>query len=168
MTWHWCYGNASTRKRTQKWLWVRFHLFSRIIGNPSKTEKGLGISEYFWSVSAIFTFDLFPVFFIGFRIFLGLFSVLKTSLKFSVCWLVSFFSDPFPHFLGPFAVFEKHFKFSVCWSVFSFFRSVSTFFGSVSVLQKKFLTLIQKEMETDPKNAETDQKNRKPINKPRI
>ena len=60
---------------------VRFLLFPRIIGNPLKTEKCKG-------VSAIFTFESFPV-------FLGLFSVFKKSFKSLVCWLVSPFLVPF-------------------------------------------------------------------------
>ena len=107
------YGNASTRNRTQKWVWVRFLLFSRVIGNPSNTEKCWGISEYFGLVSAIFTFNSFPGFF----------------------WVRFLF------FLGQFPVFKKSFKFSVCWSVSFFIRSVSSFFGSVSGFQKKILIL---------------------------
>ena len=104
----WCYGNASTLKQTQKWVWVRFLLFLRIIRNPLKTKKCRGISEYFGSVSAVFTFDSFPV-------FLGLFLF----------------------FLGQFPMFSKSFKLSVCWLVSPFFGSVSSFFGSVSDFQKK-------------------------------
>ena len=71
----WCYRKASTRKRTQKWVWVSFLLFSRIIRNPSKTKKCRGISEYFGSVSAIFTF-----FFWGpFPLFLGQFLVFRKT-----------------------------------------------------------------------------------------
>ena len=87
---------------------------------------------YIWFVSR---------FFIGFRIFLGLFSVLKTSLRFSENILnsqyvepFSLFFDPFLHFLGLFPFFRKSFKFSVCWPV-------SSYFGSVSGFQKKFQIL---------------------------
>ena len=45
--------------------------FSRIIGNPSKTKKCREISESFGSVSAIFTFDSFPVFLGIFPLFFG-------------------------------------------------------------------------------------------------
>ena len=65
------HGNASTWKRTQKWVWVRFLLFSRIIRNPSKTKKCRGISEYFGSVSAYLDLIRF-LFFLGlFPLFLG-------------------------------------------------------------------------------------------------
>ena len=50
------HGNGPIRKRAKKWLLVRFLLCSRNIGNPSKTEKCWGISEYFWPISAIFNF----------------------------------------------------------------------------------------------------------------
>ena len=133
-------------KWTQKWVWVRFLLFSRIIGNPSKTKKCRGISKYFGSVSAIFTFDSFPIFFGSVSSFFWV------SFRFSEKVLNSQFVDrfplylgpfplflgPFPHFLGSFPVFKKSFKFSVCWSVSSFFGSVSSFFGSVSGFLKKF------------------------------
>ena len=134
-------------------FWVSFHLFSRIIRNPSKT-KYLGL------VSSIFTFDSFPVFFgsvssffgsvsgfqkkfltlsllIGFLFFLGQFLVFRKSFKLAVCWSVS----PFYLFLGQFPVFRKSFKLSVCWSVSPFFGSVSSFFGSVSDFQKKLQIL---------------------------
>ena len=109
-----CYENASTRKRTQKWVWVRFLLFSRIIGNPSKTEKCWGISEYFGLVSAIFTFDLFPVFLVRFLFFLGPFPVFKKSFKFSVCWSIGFlfFWVRFLIFWVRFLILWVHFRFS--------------------------------------------------------
>jgi len=132
------HGNASTRKRTQKWVWVRFLLFSRIIGNPLKTKKCRGISDYFGSVSAIFTFDSFPVFLGPFLLFLGQFPVFRKSFKLSVCWSVSPFFGSLSFFLGQFPVFRKSFKLSVCWSVSPFFGSVSSFLGSVSNFQKKF------------------------------
>ena len=130
LVWNKCYGNASTRKRTQNWVWVSFLLFSRIIGNPSKTKKCWGISEYFGSVSAIFTFDSFPVF-VGPFPFFGSVSGFQKSLKF--CLLIGFlFLGLFPQFLGKFPIFKKKVLNSVCWSVSSIFGSISSFFGFVS------------------------------------
>ena len=92
--------------------------FSRIIGNPSKTKKCRGISEYFGPVSAIFTFDSFPL-------FLG----------------------PFPPFwvrfllFGSVSGFQKKFKILSLLIGFLFFGSVSSFFGSISGFQKKFQNL---------------------------
>ena len=106
--------------------------FSRIIGNPLKTKKCRGISEYFGSVSAIFTFDSFPVFWVRFLFFLGQFPVFRKVLNSQFVdrfplFLGPFplFLGPFPHFVGSFPVFKKvssfpcflgfkSFKFSIC------------------------------------------------------
>ena len=137
-----CYGNTSTWRGTQKWVCVRFLLFSRIIGNPSKTEKCRGISEYFGSVSAIFTFDLFPVFLGSFPLFFGSVSDLQKKFKLSICWSVS------PFFWVRFLFFWVHFRFSekVVNSQFVdrfplFLGQFPLFFGSVSSFHKKFQIL---------------------------
>ena len=120
-----------------------------------KNWKVLGISKYFGSISAIFTFDLFP-FFLGYvSSFLGSVFGFQKSFKSSVCWSVLSFIGSVSSFFGVRFRSQKRFKFSVCWSVSSFFwvcfrfserKSskflvcwwVSSFFGSVFGFQKKF------------------------------
>ena len=79
--------------------------FSRIIGNPSKTEKCWGISEYFGSVSAIFTFHSFPVFWVRF-LFIWVSFQFKKSFKSSVCWSISLMGL-FPLLLGSVYLFSE-------------------------------------------------------------
>ena len=93
--------------------------FQELLELPQKL-KCWGISEYYWSISLKFTFDLFPVFLDRFSHILGSFPGFGKSYKFSVYWLVSFFSIRFRKFLVRFRVSEKCYKFLFCCSV-SFF-----------------------------------------------
>ena len=130
----WCYGNASTRKRTQKWVWVRLLLFSRIIWNPSKTKKCWGISEYFGSVSAIYIHLIcFPFFCSVSSFFWVSFQFSEKFLNFQFVDLFPLYLGPFPLILGPFPIFSKSFKFSVCWSVSSFLGPFPHFLGPFPV-----------------------------------
>ena len=149
------HGNGPTQKRTKKWLLVRFLLFSRIIGIPSKTEKWSNFRIFLIHFRYVYIWFVSRFFWIGFRIiFSGPFPVFSKSFKILICWSVScFFFDPFPHILCSFLVFGKSYKFSVCWLAsfftvrvlifqgclrfkknckFSFYWSVSCFFRSVS------------------------------------
>jgi len=166
-----CYGNASTQNQIQKWVWVRFLLFSRIIGNPSKTKKCWGISEYFGPVSAIFTFDLFPVFLFRFLFF-------WVCFRFSVKVLNSQFIDRFPlfwvgflFFWVHFLFFWVHFRFSVKVLNSQFIDRFPLFLSLFPVFKKSFKLLKNwdlklflktgngpKKWGTDPKNGEMDTK----------
>ena len=139
---YWCYGNVSTRKQTEKSVCVCFILFSRIIGNPSKTETDF-CCIYIWFISlclGAFPLCQFQVFIKSvfyrfclllapYPLFCVRFRFSRKSFIFSVCWMVSSFLGSFPLFLGLFPVFRKSFKFSVCCWVSSFlvFRKSSKF-----------------------------------------
>ena len=96
---YWCYGNASTQKWTQNWVWVHFHLFQELSEIPQKLKSVEGFPNILgW----------FPLY-LHFTRF----------LFFGVCFLI--FLGPFPHFVGSFPVFKKSFKISVFWAVSSFY-----------------------------------------------
>ena len=122
----WCYGNASTRKRTnkemdQKVTFGPFPSFSKI---PQKLKSFEGYPNIFDPFPIYLRLTRFP-FFYQFPHITGSFLVFGKSYKFSVCWLVAFFYDRFLHILG---------LFSVCWLVSCFFQSVSANFGPFPVI----------------------------------
>ena len=69
-------------------FWSIFFFFQELSEIPQKTEKCWGLSEYFWSITAIFTFDLCSVFLEWFPLFFGPFLVFRKSFKISICLLV--------------------------------------------------------------------------------
>ena len=66
-------------------FWSIFFFFQELSEIPQKTEKCWGLSEYFWSITAIFTFDLCSGFFGMVSAFFGPFLVFKKSFKISIC-----------------------------------------------------------------------------------
>ena len=109
---YWCYGNASTRKRTQNWVWVHFLLFQELSEIPQKLKSVEGFPNILGQFPLYLHFTYFPFFFGSVSsFFLGQ----LLSFWFSEKVSNSQFVDRFPLFFG----------------------SVSSFFGSVSDFQKK-------------------------------
>ena len=123
----WCYGNASTRKRTnkemdQKVTFGPFPSFSKI---PQKLKSFEGYPNIFDPFPIYLRLTRFPFFFFGFRILQVRFWCLEKVINFQFADWFLFFYDRFLHILG---------LFSVCWLVSCFFQSVSANFGPFPVI----------------------------------